>query len=159
MKGRISIVLPTLALFLATSPLHANTITWKTGTSGNWSDTANWNPKHVPGAGDTAVITVSGTYTVTLDVNASVGGLVLGATDGTTQTFLINGQTFTLAGQATVNSGGQFNLSSRAFNGNTNSGGAVFNGTLLCSGGALAGNLTLASNSVLSLTGTSTNSF
>jgi hypothetical protein len=77
--------------------------------------------------------------------------LVLGANDGNTQTLAMNGQTFTLAGQATVNPGGQIDLSSGIFNGDTNSSGAVFSGTLTCAGGTAAGILTLTSNSVLNL--------
>jgi hypothetical protein len=130
---------------------RADTIVWAGANSGNWSVGSNWNPQHAPGPSDIAVITNSGNYTVTLDVSASVSGLVLGATDGSTQIFFINGQTFTLAGLATVNSGGLLNLSSGTFNGNTNSGGAVLNGMLTCSGGALAGELTVSSNSVLYL--------
>src|SRR5258708_37864575 len=87
-----------LVLSAGLCSIHASTITWKTGSSGNWSDTANWNPKRVPGTNDTAVITANGSYSVTLDIPADVGGLVLGANDGNTQTLSINGQTFTLAG-------------------------------------------------------------
>ena len=135
---------------------HASIIAWKSGSSSSWSDTSSGTPKrHIPGTNDTAVITASGNYSVTLDIPADVGGLILGANDGNTQTLSINGQTFTLAGQATMNPGGLIDLSSGTFNGDTNSGGAVFNGTLTCAGGALAGTLTLASNSVINLPGPS----
>src|SRR6185369_4900153 len=145
-----------LALSAGLCSTRANTIVWGGSNSGNWGTKSNWNPNHVPGASDTAVITNSGNYTVTLDVNADLAGLVLGTTSiGSTQTLAFNGQTLTLGGQATVNFGGQFNLSSGTFYGNTNGVGAIFNGALTCSGGALAGNLTLASNSVLVLAGTS----
>lgn len=151
MKGYILLLVATVVLCLGTVALRGSTITWKNATNGNWSNAANWNPTHVPGPSDTAAITASGTYTVTLDVTADVGGLVLGANDGNTQTLALNGQTFTLAGQATINPGGVIDLSSGTFDGDTNSGGAVLSGTLTCSGGLLAGNLTLTSNSVLNI--------
>jgi hypothetical protein len=92
---------------------QAATITWTNTSGGNWNGAANWSPNQVPGSSDTAVITNAGTYTVTLNASASVAGLVVGATNGAgTQTFLINGQTFTLNGQATINSNGLFDFNS-----------------------------------------------
>jgi hypothetical protein len=70
---------------------------------------------------------------------------------GSTQILSINGQTFTLSGLAVVNSSGQFDLNSGTFEGDTNSGGAIFDGTLTCSGGTLSGVLTFASNAVVNL--------
>ena len=100
------------AALLAPVSTHAANITWTNSVSGNWSATNNWSPNQVPGSSDTAVITNRrSTYTVTLNVNAAVAGLVLGAASGgATQTFSINGQTFTLNGQAMVNSNGAFNF-------------------------------------------------
>lgn len=155
MKLLSRIWLVALAWLIFTTVGNGSTITWKNGASGNWSDAANWHPGQVPGPSDTAVITAKGTYTVTLDTNASVGGLILGAGDGNTQTLLLDGQTFTLDGQATINTNGVIDLSSGIFFGETNSTGAIINGPLTCSGGALAGVLTLASNSVLNLYGPS----
>jgi hypothetical protein len=42
-------------------------LTWKTATSGNWSDTSKWMPTGAPDTGDNASITIAGSYTVTLD--------------------------------------------------------------------------------------------
>jgi hypothetical protein len=141
-------------LSLATISLPGMTIVWGNPSGGNWSDSSNWKPKQIPGANDTAVVTNSGNYTVTLDIAANVGGLVLGANDGNTQTLAFNGQSFTLAGQAALNPGGMIDLSSGTFNGNTNSGGAIYSGTLTPSGGVLSGKFTFASNSVLNLNAT-----
>ena len=38
---------------------------WRSGANGNWSDAARWSRGAVPVAGDSAVIDVAGTYTVT----------------------------------------------------------------------------------------------
>src|ERR1039458_9235454 len=112
MKAFIRILLLLVVLCAAAHSIHAANIVWTNTAGGNWSVTANWNPNQVPAASDTAVITTDGDYTVTLDVSATVGGLVLGTTSGSsTQTFLIDGQTFTLDGQSVVNSSGQFHLS------------------------------------------------
>jgi len=58
--------------------LSAATLTWTNTLGGNWSVAANWSPHAVPGAADTANITTAGTYTVTLDANATVTALTLG---------------------------------------------------------------------------------
>ncbi len=56
--------------------------TWSAGTSGNWSDPANWTPSGVPGAGDTATVSAAGSYVVQIDVPA-IGSLILDAPDAT----------------------------------------------------------------------------
>ncbi|MGH8023214.1 MAG: hypothetical protein ACRED1_06515, partial [Limisphaerales bacterium] len=43
---------------------HSATYTWSSGATGSWSDSADWVPSGVPGAGDAAAI-ASGTVTVT----------------------------------------------------------------------------------------------
>ena len=79
-------------------------ITWTNLAGGNWSGAVNWSPNQAPGAGDTALITnTTASYAVTLDVAATVGGLVVGGAGGTkTQTFNLGGQELTLKGAATV---------------------------------------------------------
>ncbi len=54
--------------------------TWSAGTSGNWSDPANWTPPGVPGVNDTATVSAAGSYVVQLDVPA-IGSLILDAPD------------------------------------------------------------------------------
>jgi hypothetical protein len=58
-------------------------ISWAAASSGNWNTPGNWSPPQVPGAGDDVTIAVAGTYTVTLDVNATVNSLTLGGSSGT----------------------------------------------------------------------------
>ena len=57
--------------------------TWKTATSGNWSDTSNWMPTGVPDTGDNASITMPGSYTVTLDDDFSPENLTFNDASGT----------------------------------------------------------------------------
>ncbi|MGA3269239.1 MAG: hypothetical protein ABSE16_20780, partial [Verrucomicrobiota bacterium] len=136
-----------LAGMLLSGPLQAAQIVWTNTSGGNWNNTDNWSPNQVPSTNDTAVITVAGTYSVTLDVSPTVAGLDLGAsTGGTSQILVWAGFTLTVNGPIQVSSNGQLNLSSGALAG-TN----VLQGTLIWSGGSLAGVLTLASNSVLNI--------
>ena len=53
-------------------------ISWINASGGAWSNPSNWDGAVVPGALDSAIVTLAGTYTVTLDVNASVASLTLG---------------------------------------------------------------------------------
>ena len=127
------------------------TIIWTNAAGGNWSMAANWSPNQTPGSADTAVITNAGNYTVTLDVSTPIAGLVLGTTSGAnTQTLLVNGQTLTVNGHATVNSDGQFNFNSGALAGK-----CILAGALNWSGGEVNGgsSLTMASNGVLNIEG------
>ena len=59
------------------------TITWTNTAGGSWSVTNNWSPNQIPGAADTALITASGSYTVTLNNNAQVSTLLVGGAGGT----------------------------------------------------------------------------
>src|SRR5262245_6418288 len=72
----------------------ANNITWKAAVNGSWHTSSNWNPAQVPGPGDVALITLSGTYTVSVNANASVGAI--GMTGGTgTRRLNVNNATLT----------------------------------------------------------------
>ncbi len=51
-------------------------INWTNTAGGNWNVAANWDPNQVPGVNDTAVITNSGTYTVTLNVSETIGNWI-----------------------------------------------------------------------------------
>lgn len=124
-----------LALFLLASLLamrvtHAATITWTNTAGGNWSVTNNWSPNQVPGSNDTADVTVSGTYAITLDANANIENFALGGAVSGVQTLQANGFTL-VAINASVNSGGIFNLTSSTLAGAI----LVNQGTINVSGG------------------------
>jgi hypothetical protein len=136
------------ALIIAATSARAASIIWTNTAGGNWSDTNSWDPNQMPGSGDVAVITNDGTYSVTLDVNPAIGGLVLGTAGGINiQSLSVsNNQTFTLNGTAQVSTNGQFNLIGGMLGGNI-----VLCGALNCSAGTLSGGLTVNSNSVLTV--------
>ena len=111
-----------LAAAATFSPLTPSAlgISWNSSTGGNWSDANNWNPKQVPGPADAAFITnTSGTFTVTVDTNASVFNLTVGGGVGGVQTLAIaSGATLSVGsilniasnGPVTVGSNGTLNL-------------------------------------------------
>ncbi|HYV32029.1 MAG TPA: hypothetical protein VEO53_13110, partial [Candidatus Binatia bacterium] len=143
-------------LLAAMTPSHAASITWTNTAGGFWNTPANWSPNRVPGASDTAVITIGGVSNqpllVTLDVSPTVGGLTLGATGncGGGQVLRINGQTLTLDGPAVVNACGQLTIDSGAFAGTPN---ASISGAIGWTGGILSGWLALATNGTLNIMG------
>ena len=128
--------------------LHPENIIWTNTAGGNWSDTNNWSPNQTPGSGDVAVITNDASYTVTLDISPTLGGLVLGAPGGANiQIFQLNDQTLTLDGTALVSTNGLFDLNGGYLIGNN----AVLSGAATCAGVTLTGTLTVTSNGVLNL--------
>jgi hypothetical protein len=136
-------------LLLAGLSARAAVYDWTNTSGGNWSNTNNWSPNQVPSTNDTANITVAGaaSYTVTLDISPTVASLVLGASSGvTTQIFSMGGNTFTVNGPIEVNAQGQFNL-----NGGELFGTNVLTGALTWSGGNIAGNMTVTTNSFFNI--------
>src|SRR5207247_1952386 len=140
-----------LLLMLGTIAANSATMTWTNTGGGNWSVAANWSPNQVPGSSDNAIITASGTYTVTFNASATIAGLTLGGASGT-QIFSLGGNTLTLNGLATINSNGQFNLAGATLAG-TN---AVIAGVLTWTSGTIpiGSTLTIATNGMLIWAGT-----
>ncbi|HXY68736.1 MAG TPA: hypothetical protein VEH62_04765, partial [Gemmatimonadales bacterium] len=73
---------------------------WTNAAGGNWSVATNWSKGTVPVATDSVTITVPGTYTVNVDVAATVARLTVGAASGT--------QTLSVAANALSTLGGAF---------------------------------------------------
>ncbi len=71
-----------------TQPAH-----WLNPTSGDFADASNWSNGAVPAVADNAVITATGSYTVTSTANESVHSIDLGAN----VTLDVGGGTFTIA--------------------------------------------------------------
>jgi hypothetical protein len=51
------------------------TLVWTNTAGGDWSQPANWQPNQVPGPADSAFIAAPGSYTVNVDVSATVTNL------------------------------------------------------------------------------------
>src|SRR5580765_3523815 len=104
---------PSFVLFLLSLTFtgSAADIVWTNTAGGTWGNPANWNPNLVPGPPDNAQITNSGSYVVTLDVDGTVGRLILGGASGT-QTVSHAGVMLTLRNPSKIGSNGVFRLMS-----------------------------------------------
>lgn len=142
---------------------HAQvTAVWTNTGGGDWNVANNWSSHAVPGAGDSAFITLSGTYTVTNSTGATVSALVVGTNNnvGTSgkQTLLItNSGVFTVSASALVDTRGILTCSSNVtvnFSSNATVAG-LFNwaGGSLGTSNSSTGSLTIATNGTLNLLG------
>ena len=79
---------------------------WNNPAGGNWSVAANWLNNLIPGPDDIAIIDLSGTYQVNVDVNVTISQLRLGA-EADTQTLNVNSsRTLTVLNGGTGAEGG-----------------------------------------------------
>ncbi len=106
--------------------LTAVTLAWTNSAGGSWSNPANWSLGRVPQGADSVVITLPGTYAVTLDTTFTGAVLILGGASGT-QTLSLASRTLTMSGSLTVNANGVLATTSAAIAG----AGAVINGGTL----------------------------
>ncbi len=130
-------------------PATAATISWTNMSGGNWSTAANWSPNQVPGPADSALITSNGSYTVALDVSATIASLTLGGVSGN-QTLTNSGNALALVNASTVGTNGVFGLSGGTLNGG---GILAVAGLFEWTGGTLSGSVTIASSSTLAISG------
>ncbi len=101
-------------LFLALScTASATTFIWTNTVSGNWNAVTNWSPNGVPGVGDTAIISTSGTYAITVNATESIGTLTMSAASGT-QTLNLTAGTFTIGSASTGNANAVLQISGSA---------------------------------------------
>ncbi|HXY19728.1 MAG TPA: hypothetical protein VEH83_06990, partial [Gemmatimonadales bacterium] len=116
---------------------------WINSAGGNWSVATNWSKGAVPVATDSVTIKQPGTYTVTVDVNATVARLDVGAASGTqtlavpahtlstlggafaTNTVLALSGTGTITGAGTNTVAGAFNWTGGNLGGASGAGGAI----------------------------------
>ena len=113
---RYTIVIGLIALGLASpNTVFAVDVSWIDSGGGLWSDPLNWSTTSVPGPSDRAIINLAGTYTITLDANASVVSLVLGGGAGQ-QTLIGLSRTLTATDSVSVASSGVLDLSNSTVN-------------------------------------------
>jgi len=101
---RVLLLVVTVSV-LSLSVACATTVSWKAAVSGNWSDGTKWSAGRPPKTTEDVVISVagSGNYLVTMDQNASVHSITLGAATGTTtQTLYTAGYALTAAAASSV---------------------------------------------------------
>ncbi|MDX1492719.1 MAG: hypothetical protein R3253_01500, partial [Longimicrobiales bacterium] len=94
----------------ATATGGAPLVQWTNANGGLWSNGANWSAGSPPAAGDSAVIDLDGTYTVTLDVAADVGWLIVDGATGS-QTLSQSGGILAVTDGAYIGPNGTYELS------------------------------------------------
>ena len=87
----------------------AETLRWINAMGGSWNDPANWDGGRVPTVQDTVVIGIDGTFTVTLDTDATVASVDVGGGAGT-QTLAVSNATLTIVEDGLTRSGGELLL-------------------------------------------------
>ncbi|MBI4332689.1 MAG: hypothetical protein HY673_15575, partial [Chloroflexi bacterium] len=141
----------TAALLWSVWPLRiarAADVQWIGPNVGNWNDVNNWNPR-IPLPGDNVSIDLfGGDYTVTLDVDSSIGSLTVASSTGTTTLIIPSGRTLTIGGAGPVNERSVLQL-----NGGTINGGGSLSvaGAMNWTGGTV--NIPLTNSGTLNLTG------
>ena len=120
----------------ASAPASAMDLVWTNTAGGSWSKASNWSPNQSPATGDAVWITRNGTYTVTLDVAATIASLVLGGTTGTQTLSQVSGVNLTLNGPCSSSTQGVYALSSGSLQG---TGSMTLMGPFRWSAGAIVG--------------------
>ena len=162
----------TSAPFTIASP--ASVVFWTNAAGGSWSTASNWSSGSVPSLGDTAVITLDGSYTVTVDVSDTVGGLRIGGPTGSQRLAISSPRTLGVGGALQVNANGILDVAGSTLSGAgtlTNDGVVklrsgtinkpVVNRAAVWSDGtsALTGALTTSSGSVIRVQGNNVTGF
>ncbi len=141
-------------LMLTAGPMAKTaSYTWINSAGGNWNKAANWSPNGVPGSADSAAITMTGSYTVTVNDTESVGTLTLGASteDATAQTLNLSSGTFTVNTAGTGTAQGNLNVSGATLTGAgalslagpLNGTAGTIDATVEFNGGAVNGNMNM----------------
>jgi phage baseplate assembly protein gpV len=149
-RGSLSLIGALVTLFAAPA-LAGAPISWNNAAGGNWGTAANWDPAQVPTAAADVLITLDGTYTVTINVAAAAASLTLGDSTGV-QTLAMAANSLTLGGASNVGASGIVNMSGGSLAGN---GSLTVNGTFNWTGGSMdgAGSTDIAATATLSIGG------
>ncbi|MBK7403096.1 MAG: hypothetical protein IPJ41_00335 [Phycisphaerales bacterium] len=93
-----------LAIAGAAAGAAAQTIQWASPVNGGWNASGNWNPMNVPDSpAESAVLGLSGAYTVTLDLSPTIANLQI--TNPDTVLRIDAGRVLTLGGTTLTNRG------------------------------------------------------
>lgn len=120
-------------------PVSAASIAWNNPAGGSWNQPTNWTPAQVPGAGDSAVIQLAGTYTVDLPSTVTLTSIELGGPGATPTLTLANGILRPTGG--TIGSQSSFNITGGTIEGSGTIQGANFISGLISPGGDAHGDL------------------
>src|SRR5437762_8527572 len=90
---------------------RGSTLNWTNIAGGSWNVATNWDPNQVPAAGDTAIITKAGNYTVSMDANYYPFDKIVLAGGAGGQTLAMSGSQIACSATITVGSGGSLTAS------------------------------------------------
>lgn len=148
-KSSISTSLLLLGWLVTAGVARATVVSWTNTSGGNWSAAPNWSPNTVPAAADDVAITAEGSYTVTLDVHATIASLTVGGSSGT-QTLTNAGYTVTLNGASLIASNGVLGFANGTLAG---AGLLTVNGSCVWGAGTWSGAVLIALGGALDLIG------
>lgn len=120
-------------------PTGARRVTWIDPQGGSWNEPSKWSGGALPGEDEVAVIALEGTYEVTLDADAVVGGLELGGETGV-RTLVLHRHTLKIRGASHVGDRGVLHLDGGIV---TGPGDLEIAGRLQWSAGSMSGTGTL----------------
>ncbi len=118
-------------------------VNWKNSVSGNWTIAADWSTGSVPGVADSAILGLSGTYTVSITSPIAVGSIAI-ANSAATLSVNAAGQTVTVAGA--LIDGGTLLVDVSGGQGGTT---LAIDGSLTGNGGVTIGNGSLSSSTLV----------
>ncbi|MBK7998201.1 MAG: hypothetical protein IPK15_05580 [Verrucomicrobia bacterium] len=111
-------------------------ITWTNPNGGSWNVATNWNPSQIPSTNDHAIITLPGTYAVSVNAATTIDRLTLGAATGTQRMTNGSAGSLRLNGEGVVLANGLFSRGASTF---TCAGKLKVDGKVIWTGGDWAG--------------------
>ena len=114
--SRLALLIGLVASVVGAGVTRAADIQWVNNAGGNWADPGNWSPAQVPAVDDRALITLAGTYTVTISSNdvPTVDGITIGGAPGQQTLSLDTGASVSVIGSAQVGTTGIVRLAATA---------------------------------------------
>ncbi|MDB6124552.1 MAG: hypothetical protein JWQ71_3545 [Pedosphaera sp.] len=150
LRKQFLLILTSLFVLMIVKISSADTITWTNTAGGSWSDGINWDLHRVPASDDDVLITLDGTYAITVAnaVQAEARNVTIGAINGTQSLVLTNSTDFLVQQNLTVQTNGVCLVGHQI-----NFGQMFVSGKLFWLSGTLGGPLTVQTNGNLTITG------
>jgi len=104
-KGALLPLFIIAIILLFNSSINSATIGWINASGGNWNNPSNWSSGTVPTSTDDVIINLTDTFTIVLDMNATINSLTLGYSSGA-QTLRSTDWYLIVNGNITINAGG-----------------------------------------------------
>ncbi len=114
MPSRLAMLFGLLVSVAGAGVTRAADIQWVNDAGGNWADPGNWSPAQVPAVDDRALITLAGTYSVTISSADApmLDGITIGGAPGQQTLHLDSGASVSVIGSTQVGTTGVVRLDS-----------------------------------------------